>query len=64
MSERDIDREMDELVRREINRRQLFRMGGAGALSLGAAGFLAACGSGSGGGGLGGGSMNVSKTIQ
>ncbi|HEY1595758.1 MAG TPA: spermidine/putrescine ABC transporter substrate-binding protein [Thermoleophilaceae bacterium] len=60
MSERDIDREMDELVRREISRRQLFRMGGAGALSVGAAGFLAACGSGSA---LSGGSKTVSKVI-
>jgi spermidine/putrescine transport system substrate-binding protein len=57
-----VDREMDELVQREISRRQLFRLGGAGAMSLGAAGFLAACGSG-GGGGLGGGSKTVSKTI-
>ena len=57
-----VDRDMDELVQREISRRQLLRLGGAGAMSLGAAGFLAACGSGSGGG-LGGGSKTVSKTI-
>jgi spermidine/putrescine transport system substrate-binding protein len=60
LSERDIDTRMDELVQREINRRQLFRLGGAGAMSLGAAGFLAACGSGSG---LGGGTTAASKTI-
>ncbi|HEY2600855.1 MAG TPA: spermidine/putrescine ABC transporter substrate-binding protein [Thermoleophilaceae bacterium] len=60
MSDREIDNRMDELVQREISRRQLFRLGGAGALSMGAAGFLAACGSGSA---LSGGSKTVSKVI-
>jgi spermidine/putrescine transport system substrate-binding protein len=44
LSERDIDKMMDELVREEISRRQLFRRGAAGAMSLSAASFLAACG--------------------
>jgi spermidine/putrescine transport system substrate-binding protein len=47
VSERDIDRMVDELVQAEISRRQLLRRGAAGALSVGAAGFLAACGGGS-----------------
>jgi spermidine/putrescine transport system substrate-binding protein len=37
---------IDELVAEEISRRQLLRRGAAGAMSLGAAAFLAACGSG------------------
>lgn len=45
MSERDIDTMIDELVRQEISRRQLLRRGAAGAMSLSAASFLAACGS-------------------
>ena len=60
MSERDIDRKIDELVQREINRRQLLRLGAAGAMSVGAAGLLAACGSGSA---LSGGTNTVSKVI-
>jgi spermidine/putrescine transport system substrate-binding protein len=52
---------MDELVRREISRRQLLRLGGAGAMSMGAAAFLAACGSGSS---LGGGTQEQTKVIQ
>src|SRR5436190_23194165 len=52
---------MDELVQREISRRHLFRLGAAGAMSLGAAGFLAACGG--GGSGRGGGSTAAAKTI-
>jgi spermidine/putrescine transport system substrate-binding protein len=60
LSERD-ETTMDELVRREISRRQLLRLGGAGALSVGAAGFLAACGGGSSA--LSGGSKTVSKVI-
>jgi spermidine/putrescine transport system substrate-binding protein len=47
LSERDIDRMMDELIRQEISRRQLLRRGAAGAMSVGAAAFLAACGGGS-----------------
>jgi spermidine/putrescine transport system substrate-binding protein len=60
LSERDIDTQIDELVQREISRRQLLRLGGAGALSMGAAGLLAACGSGSA---LSGGTKTVSKVI-
>jgi spermidine/putrescine transport system substrate-binding protein len=60
LSERDIDTMIDELVQREINRRQLLRLGAAGAMSVGAAGLLAACGSGSA---LSGGTKTVSKVI-
>jgi spermidine/putrescine transport system substrate-binding protein len=60
LSERDIDAMMDELVQREISRRQLLRMGAAGAMSVGAAGLLAACG---GGSALSGGTKTVSKVI-
>ena len=60
MSERDIDTMIDELVQREVNRRQLLRLGAAGAMSVGAAGLLAACGSGSA---LSGGTKTVSKVI-
>lgn len=44
----DFDRDLDELIRREITRRKLLRGAGAGALSLSAAAFLAACGGGGG----------------
>jgi spermidine/putrescine transport system substrate-binding protein len=60
LSEREIDARIDELVQREISRRQLLRLGAAGAMSVGAAGVLAACGSGSA---LSGGSKTVSKVI-
>jgi spermidine/putrescine transport system substrate-binding protein len=60
LSERDIDTMIDELVRREISRRQLLRMGAAGAMSIGAAGFLAACG---GGNGLSGSTQEQTKVI-
>jgi spermidine/putrescine transport system substrate-binding protein len=60
VSECDIDRMIDELVEREISRRQLFRLGAAGAMSVGAASFLAACG---GGSALSGGTKTVSKVI-
>jgi spermidine/putrescine transport system substrate-binding protein len=60
LSERDIDTMIDELVREEISRRQLLRLGAVGAMSVGAAGLLAACGSGSA---LSGGGKTVSKVI-
>jgi spermidine/putrescine transport system substrate-binding protein len=60
LNERDIDTRMDELVRREISRRQLMRLGAGGAMSVGAAAFLAACG---GGSALSGGGKTVSKVI-
>ena len=61
MSERDIDQRIDDLVQQEISRRQLLRLGAAGAMSVGAAGFLAACG---GGSSLGGGTQEQTKVIQ
>ena len=44
MNEREIDGLIDELVAKEISRRQLLRRGAAGAMSVSAAAFLAACG--------------------
>jgi spermidine/putrescine transport system substrate-binding protein len=44
LSENNIDRLFDDLVAQEISRRQLLRRGTAGALSVSAAAFLAACG--------------------
>jgi spermidine/putrescine transport system substrate-binding protein len=61
LSERDIDQRIDELVQQEISRRQLLRFGAAGAMSVGAAGLLAACGSGSA---LSGGTQKQTKVIQ
>jgi spermidine/putrescine transport system substrate-binding protein len=46
----DIERLIDELVKSDMNRRTLLRNAGAGALGLGLAGFLAACGDDGGGG--------------
>jgi spermidine/putrescine transport system substrate-binding protein len=46
LSERDVDTMIDQLIREEISRRQLLRRGAAGAMSVGAAAFLAACGGG------------------
>jgi spermidine/putrescine transport system substrate-binding protein len=60
MSEKDMDRLIDELVASEVSRRQLLRGGAAGALSISAAAFLAACG---GGGGLGASTNKQSKVI-
>jgi spermidine/putrescine transport system substrate-binding protein len=60
LSERDIDQRIDELVQQEISRRQLLRLGAAGAMSVGAAGLLAACGSGSA---LSGGTQKQTKVI-
>jgi len=47
--DRDIERLIDELMASDMNRRTLLRNAGAGALGLGLAGFLAACGGDSGG---------------
>jgi spermidine/putrescine transport system substrate-binding protein len=47
LSENNIDRLIDDLVAQEISRRQLLRRGTAGAMSVSAAAFLAACGGGS-----------------
>jgi spermidine/putrescine transport system substrate-binding protein len=62
LSERNIDKLIDELVAAEINRRQLLRRGAAGAMSVSAAAFLAACGG--GGNALSGGTKTAAeKTI-
>jgi spermidine/putrescine transport system substrate-binding protein len=47
LSEPDVDKMIDRLIQDEISRRQLLRRGAAGAMSMGAAAFLAACGGGS-----------------
>jgi spermidine/putrescine transport system substrate-binding protein len=60
VSDRDIDGLIDELVAAEINRRQLLRRGAAGALSVSAAAFLAACG---GGNALSGSGKKETKVI-
>ncbi len=52
MTELDIEGLIAELQANDLTRRRLFRRAGAGALGLGFAGFLAACG---GGGGIEGG---------
>ncbi len=52
-SDWDIERALDAMTASGINRRTLMRHAGAGALSLGVIGFLAACGDSGGGGGDG-----------
>ena len=52
MTDPDIERWIAELQANDLTRRRLLRQAGAGALGLGFAGFLAACG---GGNGIGGG---------
>ena len=49
-SDWDIERALDAMMASGINRRTLMRQAGAGALSLGVIGFLAACGDSGGGG--------------
>jgi len=44
LSRGEIERIIDELVEKEVTRRRLLRQAGAGALSLSAVSFLAACG--------------------
>jgi spermidine/putrescine transport system substrate-binding protein len=61
LSENNIDRLIDDLVAQEISRRQLLRRGAAGAMSVSAAAFLAACGG--SGNALSGGTKTVSKVI-
>jgi spermidine/putrescine transport system substrate-binding protein len=46
----DLEREFERIIRDEISRRRLLRRGAAGALSLSALSYLAACGSETGGG--------------
>jgi spermidine/putrescine transport system substrate-binding protein len=47
----DLEDRFEEIIRDEISRRRLLRRGAAGALSLSAVAYLAACGSETGGGG-------------
>jgi spermidine/putrescine transport system substrate-binding protein len=46
----DLEREFERIIREEISRRRLLRRGAAGALSLSALAYLAACGEETGGG--------------
>ena len=41
----DLERRFEQVIRNEISRRRLLRRGAAGALSLSAFSYLAACGS-------------------
>jgi spermidine/putrescine transport system substrate-binding protein len=58
----DLERHFERIIRDEISRRRLLRRGAAGALSLSALSYLAACGSETGGD-SGGGDEQESKTI-
>jgi spermidine/putrescine transport system substrate-binding protein len=51
----DLDRRFEAIIREEISRRRLLRRGAAGALSVSALSYLAACGEETGGGGDDGG---------
>ena len=46
----DLERQFEQIIREEISRRRLLRRGAAGALSVSALAYLAACGSETGGG--------------
>ncbi|MGH2714991.1 MAG: polyamine ABC transporter substrate-binding protein [Thermoleophilaceae bacterium] len=59
----DLERRYEQFIRDEISRRRLLRRGAAGALSVSALSYLAACGSETGGGGDGGGEPET-KTIE
>ena len=60
----DLEREFERVIRAEISRRRLLRRGAAGALSVSALAYLAACGSETGGGSDNGGeSAEESKAI-
>ena len=58
----DLERQFERIIRDEISRRRLLRRGAAGALSVSALSYLAACGSETGGGDDGG-SASESKVI-
>jgi spermidine/putrescine transport system substrate-binding protein len=58
----DLERQFEGIIRAEISRRRLLRRGAAGALSLSALSYLAACGSETGGGG--GDDQAESKAIE
>ncbi len=51
----DLERQFERIIREEISRRRLLRRGAAGALSVSALAYLAACGEETGGGGEEGG---------
>jgi spermidine/putrescine transport system substrate-binding protein len=59
----DFERRYEQIIRDEVSRRRLLRRGAAGALSLSALSYLAACGSETGGGGDEGGETEA-ETIQ
>jgi spermidine/putrescine transport system substrate-binding protein len=58
----DLEKQFERVIREEISRRRLLRRGAAGALSISALSYLAACGSETGGGDDGG-EPKESKTI-
>ncbi len=58
----DLERQFERIIRDEISRRRLLRRGAAGALSVSALSYLAACGSETGGGGDA--DQTESKAIQ
>ncbi|MGH2824358.1 MAG: polyamine ABC transporter substrate-binding protein [Thermoleophilaceae bacterium] len=60
----DLERRYEQFIRDEISRRRLLRRGAAGALSVSALSYLAACGSETGGGGGDGGGEPETKTIE
>jgi spermidine/putrescine transport system substrate-binding protein len=59
----DLEGRFEQIIRDEISRRRLLRRGAAGALSLSALSYLAACGSETGGGGDGDGEAEA-ETIK
>lgn len=59
----DLERQFERIIRDEISRRRLLRRGAAGALSVSALSYLAACGSETGGGSDDGDSKSESKAI-
>jgi spermidine/putrescine transport system substrate-binding protein len=59
----DLERQFERVIREEISRRRLLRRGAAGALSVSALSYLAACGSETGGGGDDGDEPKESKAI-
>ncbi len=59
----DLERQFERVIREEISRRRLLRRGAAGALSISALSYLAACGSETGGSGGDGEDAKESKVI-
>jgi spermidine/putrescine transport system substrate-binding protein len=60
----DLDRHFERLLRDPLTRRRLMQRGAAGALSVSALAYLAACGTDEPSGGNGGGSEETSDTIK